>query len=117
MKPKDCVRVMSVLDFYNGKSFFSNLNTPIINVTMAMPARIANFHAKAIVPFNMETVSNSDIIERKLNTFMASILIAEGTTLEPNSPKIVHTSMKIESPPPIDIEYFDLLKIAEHMKQ
>lgn len=84
---------------------------------MAMPARIANFQAKAIVPFNMDTVSNSDIMERKLNTFMASILIAEGTTLEPNNPNIVQTSMNMLSPPPIDIEYFDLLKIAEHMKQ
>ena len=53
-----------LLIFYSGKSFFSNLNTPIINVTIAIPARIANFQAKLIVPFNIETVSKSEIMEK-----------------------------------------------------
>ena len=43
--------------------------------------------------------------------------MAAGTTCEPKRPRIVQTSMNIEIPPPIDIEYLVRLKIAEHIKQ
>ena len=56
--------ISSIFNHHSGRSFFSNLNTPIMKVTMEIPTKIANFHAKAMVPSSMETVSKSEIMEK-----------------------------------------------------
>ena len=88
-----------------------------MKVTMPIPKRTPNFQRYESVPVIIDTVSKKVIIDKQLKKSIAPILIADGTTDEPNRPRIVHTKQKIVSPPPIDIEYFVRLKSEEHIKQ
>ena len=84
--------------------------------TKPIPNKIHNFQTKSVVPFNIETSSNNEMMEQQLKKLRESILRTEGNTCEPNKPRIVDTRKNILIPPPIPIEYFDLLNQQEVKK-
>lgn len=50
--------------YYNGKSFLSKQNTPIMKVTRPIPNKIKKFQINEIPPDKIVVVSNKVIIER-----------------------------------------------------